>query len=231
MIKAPRTIEDLFMFYVIWGAIIALCVIADQVTKYLVVNNIELDVGTVPVIDGILEFIYVQNTGAAFGSMQNSSGRIIFMTLSTVAIVGILIFMFWKKPSSKLFCASLALIAGGGIGNMIDRIFLKYVVDFINFIAFPKIWHFPFNIADSCVVVGSFLLILWLIIDTVREFRREKQKKLEAAIETSSDEAACGSSDDLDFDNADGEIAEDGDKVDTDEICDGSRGSTDGEDE
>ncbi len=169
------------MFYVIWGAVIALCIIADQVTKLLVVQNIALDHGSVTVIPNVLEFIYTQNTGAAFGSMKGEGGRWIFMTFSVVAIVGVLVYLFWKKPKSVLLCASLALIVGGGIGNMIDRIFLKYVVDFINFIAFPKIWYFPFNVADSFVVVGSFMLIAWMIVDTVREFKLEKQKKLEAA--------------------------------------------------
>lgn len=169
------------MFYVIWGAVIALCVIADQLSKFFVVQNIPLNVGEVTVIPKVLEFIYVRNTGAAFGSMKGEGSRWIFMTFSTVAIIGILVYIFWKKPNSKLLCASLALIAGGGIGNMIDRIALEYVVDFINFIAFPKIWHFPFNIADSFVVVGSFMLIAWMIIDTVREVKLEKQKKLESA--------------------------------------------------
>lgn len=169
------------MFYVIWGVVIALCVIADQISKLLVVGNIALNTGSVTVIPNVLEFIYVQNTGAAFGSLKGEGGRWIFMTFSTVAIIGVLIYLFWKKPKSRLLCASLALIVGGGIGNMIDRIALKYVVDFINFIALPKIWYFPFNIADSCVVVGSFMMIAWMIIDTVREFKLEKQKKLEAA--------------------------------------------------
>ena len=171
------------MFYVIWSAVIALCIVADQVSKYFVVQNIELDRGVVPVIPNVLEFIYVRNEGAAFGSLQGDGGRIIFMTLSVIAIVGVLVYMFVKKPDSWLFCLSLSLIAGGGIGNMIDRIALKYVVDFINFTAFPKIWHFPFNVADSCVVVGSFLLIGWLIIDTVKEFKKEKASKLAAALE------------------------------------------------
>ena len=169
------------MFYVIWGVVIALCVVADQVSKYLVVNNIALNAGEVTVIPNVLDFVYRQNTGAAFGSMKGEGGRFIFMTFSTLAIVGILIYLFWKKPSSKLLCTSLAFIAGGGIGNMIDRISLKYVVDFIDFNAFPKIWYFTFNIADSFVVVGSFMLIAWMTIDTVREFKAEKQKKLEAA--------------------------------------------------
>ena len=172
------------MFYVIWSVVIALCVVIDQITKYLVVQNIELDRGVVPVIPNVLEFIYVRNEGAAFGSMQGEGGRIIFMTFSAVAIVGVMVYMFIKKPKSPLFCLALSLVAGGGIGNMIDRIFLKYVVDFINFTAFPKIWHFPFNIADSCVVIGSFLLIAWMIIDTVKELKREKAKKLAEAENT-----------------------------------------------
>ena len=171
------------MFYVIWSVVIAFCVVADQISKYFIVQNIALDKGSVTVIPGVLEFIYTQNKGAAFGSMQDENSRWIFMSLSTIAIVGILIYLFWKRPKSKLLCASLALIVGGGIGNMIDRFALKYVVDFINFIAFPKIWYFPFNVADSFVVVGSFMLIGWMIIDTVNEFKAEKQKKLEAASE------------------------------------------------
>lgn len=177
------------MFYVIWSVVIALCVVADQVSKYFVVQNIELDRGVVPVIPNVLEFIYVRNEGAAFGSMQGEGGRIIFMTFSAVAIIGVMVYMFIKKPKSPLFCLALSLIAGGGIGNMIDRIFLKYVVDFINFTAFPKIWHFPFNIADSCVVVGSFLLIAWMIIDTVKEIKREKAKKLAEAENAETTEA------------------------------------------
>lgn len=177
-------VRGFYMFYVIWSVVIALCVVADQVSKHLVVQNIELNRGVVPVIPNVLEFIYVRNEGAAFGSMQGEGGRIIFMTFSAVAIVGVMVYMFIKKPKSPLFCLALSLVAGGGIGNMIDRIFLKYVVDFINFTAFPKIWHFPFNIADSCVVIGSFLLIAWMIIDTVKELKREKAKKLAEAENT-----------------------------------------------
>ena len=176
------------MFYVIWGVVIALCVVADQVSKLLVVNNIALDSGRVTVIPHVLDFVYMQNTGAAFGSMKGEGGRFIFMTFSTLAIVGILIYLFWKKPKSKLLCTSLAFIVGGGIGNMIDRISLKYVVDFIDFNAFPKLWYFTFNIADSFVVVGSFMLIAWMTIDTVREFKAEKQKKLSEESESDNHE-------------------------------------------
>lgn len=146
----------------------------DQLSKYLVVANMELH-ESVDIIPGVLRFTYIQNDGAAFGSMDDK--RWIFMVLSTVAIIGILVYLFWKKPQNKLLLSSLILITGGGIGNMIDRIALGYVIDFIDFCAFPKIWMWVFNIADSCVCIGAGLLALWLILDTVREIKAEKAKK------------------------------------------------------
>ena len=70
---------------------------------------------------------------------------------------------------------SLGLIAGGGIGNMIDRVYLGYVVDFLDFCAFPKLWMWIFNVADACVCIGAGMLALWMILDTIKE---EKEKKL-----------------------------------------------------
>ena len=109
------------------------------------------------------------------------------MLLSTVAIVAIIAFLFWKKPQNKLLLASLILITGGGIGNMIDRVYLGYVIDFIDFCAFPKIWMWVFNVADSFVCIGAGMLALWMILDTVREMKMEKAKKLEATSETKAD--------------------------------------------
>ena len=146
----------------------------DQLSKYLVVANMALH-ESVDVIPGVLRFTYIQNDGAAFGSMDDK--RWIFMVLSTVAIIGILVYLFWKKPQNKLLLSSLILITGGGIGNMIDRVALGYVIDFIDFCAFPKIWMWIFNIADSCVCIGAGLLALWLILDTVKEMKAEKAKK------------------------------------------------------
>lgn len=146
----------------------------DQLSKYLVVANMKL-YESVDIIPGVLRFTYIQNDGAAFGSMDDK--RWIFMVLSTVAIIGILVFMFWKKPQDKLLMSSLILITGGGIGNMIDRVALGYVIDFIDFCAFPKIWMWVFNIADSCVCIGAGLLALWMILDMIREAKAEKAKK------------------------------------------------------
>lgn len=146
-------------------------VVLDQVSKLLVVANMELG-QSIDVIPGIFRFTYIHNEGAAFGSMADS--RWIFMILSSVAIIAILVYMFWKKPQSKLLRAALILVAGGGIGNMIDRIFLGYVIDFLDFCAFPNLWMWIFNVADACVCIGAGLLALWMILDIIKD---EKAKK------------------------------------------------------
>ena len=155
-------------------ALIVLSVVLDQVSKLIVVANMELG-QSIDVIPGIFRFTYIHNYGAAFGSMANS--RWIFMILSTIAIIAMLVFIFWKKPQSKLMLASLMLICSGGIGNMIDRIRLGYVIDFLDFCAFPKLWMWVFNVADAFVVVGAGILILWMILDIVKEARAEKAKR------------------------------------------------------
>ena len=160
----------------------------DQLSKYLVVANMGLH-ESVDIIPGVLRFTYIQNDGAAFGSMDEH--RWVFMVLSSVAIIGILVYLFWKKPQDKLLLSSLILITGGGIGNMIDRVALGYVIDFIDFCAFPKIWMWVFNIADSCVCIGAGLLALWLILDMVREVKAEKAKKA-AETESASEDTVGG---------------------------------------
>lgn len=152
----------------------------DQLTKYLVVSNMTLH-ESIDIIPGVFRFTYIQNDGAAFGSLDNA--RWVFMILSTVAIIGILVYMFWKKPQDKLMLAALTLIVSGGIGNMIDRVALGYVIDFIDFCAFPKIWMWVFNVADSFVCIGAGLLILWLVLDMIRDYNVEKAKKAQATSE------------------------------------------------
>ena len=161
------------------GVIVSLLILAtvfiDQISKYLVVIYMDL-YQSIDIIPGVFRFTYIQNKGAAFGSMADN--RWIFMILSSVAIIAILVYLFWKKPQSKLILSAIILLVGGGIGNMIDRIRLGYVIDFLDFCAFPKIWMWVFNVADAFVCVGAGLLILWFILDMVRESREEKQKKL-----------------------------------------------------
>ena len=112
----------------------------------------------VVIIPKILSFSYVENRGAAFGILQDK--RWVFMTLSVLLIALLIFIIKYAKITHPLFIISTSFILGGGIGNMIDRIFLGYVVDFIKatFIDFPV-----FNIADSAVVVGTILLGVYLV--------------------------------------------------------------------
>lgn len=155
-------------------AVMIVLVVADQVTKYVVVNNMALH-ESIEVIPGILHFTYIQNDGAAFGSLDNA--RWVFMILSTVAIIAIFVYLFWKKPKNILQLSSLTLIVAGGIGNMIDRVRLEYVIDFIDFKGFGSLWQWVFNVADSCVTVGCVMLALWMILEIVKESKNPPVEK------------------------------------------------------
>lgn len=150
-------------------AFIVLCVvISDQLTKFLAVRYL-LPVGDFPIIPDVLHLTYVENTGAAFGMMKDS--RWIFMISSTVAIIGIIVFLIiYSNKIKPLLGISLSFVIGGGIGNMIDRISKKYVVDFINF---ELIDFAVFNGADSFITVGAGLMILYIII-----YEGKSQKKM-----------------------------------------------------
>ncbi len=154
----------------LWIAIILGSVALDQLTKYLTVFYLK-PVDTVPLIKDVLHLTYVENTGAAFGMMKDS--RWVFMTVSSVAIVAVLCYLFIKRPTDKLECVSLAFIVGGGIGNMIDRTVLGYVVDMIDF----RLINFAvFNVADSFVCVGAGLMVLAMIRALIHESREEKAR-------------------------------------------------------
>lgn len=148
--------------------IMALTIIADQATKLLTLEF--LTDAPMKLIPEVLHLTYVENKGAAFGMLADH--RWVFIVISTVAIAALVVYLFIKKPKDKLLCVSLALIAGGGIGNMIDRIFRGFVVDMIDVTC---INFYVFNVADSAVCIGCGLLILYMILDEIRT-KREKRK-------------------------------------------------------
>lgn len=140
-------------------AIGILLAVTDQVIKIFVSANLK-EIGSVSVIDNLLSFTYVENNGVAFGSFAGN--RWIFVVLTAALISAILIYMFRKKPHSKLFYASVALIIGGGIGNLIDRIMYGYVVDYISLSFFPPVCNF----ADYCITAGTVLLMIYVLFFT-----------------------------------------------------------------
>ena len=157
-------------YYVIISAIIAIGIALDQLTKWLSVWLLK-PVSSVPIIKDVIHLTYVENPGAAFGMMKDS--RWIFLISSTVAIILFIGFLYLGHAKNMLYVVSLSMIASGGIGNMIDRLALGYVVDFIDF---TLIDFAVFNGADSFVCVGAGLMVLALILDMVKESRENKEK-------------------------------------------------------
>ena len=148
----------------------ALLVLIDQLLKLLVVNTIKIG-GPVTVLDPLLRFVYVENKGAAFGMLENQ--RWIFITLTAIVMVVLIVVLFRAKNRSKLFFVSLALVIGGGVGNLIDRIFSGYVVDYIQLSFFPPVCNF----ADYCITFGTVLLVIYLFF--VSDFFKTRHDKEE----------------------------------------------------
>ena len=170
--------------YVIYSAVIVVGIIADQITKLLATAYLQ-PITTQPIIKDAIHLTYVENRGAAFGMMADR--REIFIILSTVTIVGMLIFLYLGQIEKRSHAIALSMIISGGIGNMIDRLALGYVVDFIDcrFVKYPVLsggeWRwtsFPvFNGADSFVCVGAALLVILLIRDMIEESKSIKRTK------------------------------------------------------
>lgn len=152
------------------GLFALLAVALDQVTKLLVVRNIPYGAVT-PCVDGLFHLTYVQNFGAAFSFLQGQ--RWLFIAVFAV-FVGLLIWGFCKKtlPFTRFELWCLAAILGGGLGNILDRVFRGYVVDMIavEFINFPV-----FNVADCFITCGAIALIVHLIFWN-RDFWKDEKK-------------------------------------------------------
>ena len=146
------------MLYII---IIIILVAIDQVTKiYMRSAAGGVEAFSIPVVGDFFHFTYVENRGAAFGMLQNKTW---FFVLITFVVVGYMIYFTKKnKNIDKKLTFVLSIITAGAIGNLIDRIWLGFVVDMFDF---RGIWQFVFNFADICVVVGGILLIFLIIKD------------------------------------------------------------------
>lgn len=136
-------------------AIILIIVLAaaDQLTKLYAINVVK-PAGMITVIDNFYYFVYVENRGAAFGIMQNKQWFFIAVTFIIIAAFGYTLTKY--KIEGKLFFAALVLVMGGGLGNLIDRIFRGYVVDFLQFSFFSPVC----NVADYFITVGAVLLVI-----------------------------------------------------------------------
>lgn len=151
--------------YVILGLLTGMIIVLDQWTKYAVIEKFRLG-ETVSVIGGYFNLTYIRNTGAAFGLLANAhpSFRVPFFVIVPLIALGAIGFIFRRIPESDTkLSTALSLVIGGAVGNLIDRIQLGYVVDFLDF-HWNYMYHFPaFNVADSAICVGVGVLILDLL--------------------------------------------------------------------
>lgn len=140
--------------------IIFLGLVADRITKMWAINRLR-NGEDILIIKNFFSFQYLENRGAAWGIFQN---QLLFLSiLTSVVVCGLIYYIVKKKPSSKLIKVSLALIITGALGNLFDRVYYHKVVDFILF-HYKDVYYFPtFNVADMFVVIGTFILALYII--------------------------------------------------------------------
>lgn len=144
--------------------LIAVIIIIDQIIKYFVYTCLR-PIGSVEVIPNVFSLTYVENRGAAFGILDNA--RWVFIVF-TIIISAVFIYVVIKnKINSKMFSASMILIIGGGLANLVDRIFLGFVIDYLSLSFFPPVCNF----ADYCITIGSVLLVIYVL------FYWDKNKK------------------------------------------------------
>ena len=151
-----------------WIALAALIVVADQLTKYAVVQH--FTAGKTVVLAPFLNLVLVYNPGAAFSFLSDAAGwqRAFFIAIALIASAWI-VYLLRKYPHQRLFALALALVLAGALGNVVDRIFVGAVIDFVDVHALG--YHWPaFNVADSSITCGAVLLI-WDALRPGRESR------------------------------------------------------------
>ena len=140
-----------------WLALAALIVVADQLAKFAAVQH--LAINKVVAVTPFFNLVLVYNSGAAFSILADAAGwqRGLFIAIALVASAWI-VYLLRKYPHQRLFALALSLVLGGAVGNVIDRILIGAVIDFLDFHAFG--YHWPaFNVADSAITCGAALLI------------------------------------------------------------------------
>lgn len=154
--------------------LIAATVLCDQLTKSWILTSFQL-YESKEVIPGLFNLVYVTNSGAAFSMLADVDSpwrHYFFLGVGTVALIGLTIAYFKLKHENRFYGTALALIAGGALGNLIDRVRFGSVVDFLDF--YLGGYHWPaFNIADSAICVGAGLFIILNILESRKNDKRE----------------------------------------------------------
>ena len=179
-----KVINALKWFYksFIWLFIIFLGI--DILTKQLVIHSgLEPDTGNY--IDwGFVHIGYILNYNAAFGlgTGNEVASRILYLVIASLVSAGLVVYLILKRNETKLFVrACLVLIITGAVGNMIDRIFYAPYFAVVDWIDFYWFWGYNFNIADSCIVVAAFMMIIYIIVIEVKDMIRKRNEENKVA--------------------------------------------------
>jgi len=171
----------------IWLAVLLLAI--DIITKQIILHS-----GLQPNVNdyfdwGFVRINYVLNPNAAFGfgASDPNVSRTIYLIVASIISAALIFYLIWKRKETKLIVrAALIMVVTGAVGNMIDRIFYGplqgknglfsgMVVDWIDF---WWVWHYIFNIADSCIVVAAFMLVIYVIISEVKDYQERNKTKV-----------------------------------------------------
>jgi len=136
----------------------------DQISKIAVISNIDL-YNSIPVIDGFFSLAHMRNRGMAFGIMNQStiSWKFYLLVIATLVAIGVLVYWLVRlKQEEKKTMFSLSLILGGALGNLVDRIRIQEVIDFLDFSFMGHHWP-AFNLADSAISIGVILILIYML--------------------------------------------------------------------
>lgn len=148
----------------------------DQASKAWAVRELRFSGREVKVINGLLSLVYAENTGVAFGQLQEggSFGRWFFVVLASVAGLAVLYYFFRTRRNDDRILGACALLLAGIFGNLTDRVRLGFVIDFI--LAYYGSFHWPvFNVADACISVGALLLVYDMFATSKQEARAKRE--------------------------------------------------------
>lgn len=153
--------------YIIIFSIIVVGIVLDLVSKHFFALRFETNSQKIVVIPNLFEFVFVKNTGAAYGIFGEST--VMLSVVSILFIIGFVLFDIFNHKNDWLYIFGIGLILSGAIGNLVDRLFLGYVRDFISI----KLFSFVFNLADLFITAGVICFLVYLLISLIKE-KKEK---------------------------------------------------------
>ena len=153
--------------YIIIFSIIVVGIVLDLVSKHFFALRFEANSRKIVVIPNLFEFVFVKNTGAAYGIFGEST--VMLSVVSILFIIGFVLFDIFNHKNDWLYIFGIGLILSGAIGNLVDRLFLGYVRDFISI----KLFSFVFNLADLFITAGVICFLVYLLISLIKE-KKEK---------------------------------------------------------